>query len=68
MLTRKKQSPLRDEKGSVVTKETHSKRKHGRQDSWDKGVKGKEEIKVSRNGRRLVPTEEKRNPFKSGVV
>ena len=54
--------------GSVLKKETRSKWKHGRQNSWDKGVEGKEEIGVSRNGRRLVPTEEKRNPFKSGVV
>ena len=55
-------------KGSALTKETHSKGKHGRQDSWDKGVEGKEEIRVSRNDRRLVPIEEKRNPLKSGVV
>ena len=31
-------------------------------------MEGKEEIRVSRNGGRLVPTEEKRNPSKSGVV
>lgn len=55
-------------KGVGSHKRTHSKWKHGRQDSWDKGVEGKEEIRVSRNGRRLVLTEEKRNPLKSGVV
>ena len=37
-------------------------------DSWDKGVEGKEEVRVSRNSQRLVPTKEKKNPFKSGVV
>lgn len=63
-----KTTTIAGQKGSVLTKETHSKWKHGRQDSWDKGVEGKEEIRVSRDGRRLVPTEEKRSPFKSGVV
>ena len=55
-------------KRSVLTKEEHSEWKNGGQDSWNKGVEGKEEIRVSKNGRRLVPTEEKRNPSKSGVV
>ena len=48
---------------------------HVQQDSWDKGVEGKVdsrdkgvdgevEIRVLRKGRRLLPTEEKRNPSK----
>ena len=49
-------------------KENDVEWKTRREDSWDKGVEGKEEIRLSRNGRGLVPTEEKRNPFKSGVV
>ena len=56
------------QKELVLTKETHSKWKHRRQDSWDKGVEVKEEIRVSRNDRRLVPTEEDRNLVKLGVV
>ena len=55
-------------KRSVLTKEEHSEWRNAGQDSWNKGVEGKEEIRVSRNGRRLVLTEEKRNPSKSGVV
>ena len=64
--THSKWKPTRS--GNPLEVETHSRWKHGRQNSWDKGVEGKEEIRVSRNGRRLVHANEKRNPFKSGVV
>ena len=67
-LTPEMKPPLRDEKGRFSRKKTDVEWKTGREDSWDKGVEGKEEIRLSRNGRGLVPTEEKRNPFKSGVV
>ena len=65
-LTPEMKPSLRDEKGRFSRKKTHWKT--GREDSWDKGVEGKEEVRLSRNGRGLVPTKEKRNPFKPGVV
>ena len=49
-LTPEKQPPLRDEKGWF------SRKKHTRSGNTDKGVEGREEIRVSRNGRRLVAT------------
>ena len=64
-LTPETQPPLRDENGRFPLRV--EKERTGL-DSWNKGVEGKEKIRVSRNGRRLVPTEKKRNPFKSGVV
>ena len=67
-LTPETQPPLRDENGRFSQKKPTPSGKNGGQDSWNKGVEGKEKIRISRNGRRLVPTEKKRNPFKSGVV
>ena len=67
-LTPETQPPWRDENGRFSRKKPTPSGKTEDRDSWNKGVEGKEKIRVSRNGRRLVPTEEKRNPFKSGVV
>jgi len=66
-LTPETKPPLRDEKGRFSRKKPAQS---GDTDDRTRGIKwkGKEEIGVSRNGRRLVPTEEKRNSFKSGVV
>ena len=53
----------------LIIHRTKKKRRveNRRQDSWDNGVEGKEEIRLSRN-EDWSPPEEKRNPFKPGVV
>ena len=47
-----------------VQQDSWDKGVEGKVDSRDKGVDGKVEIRDLRKGRRLLPTEEKRNPFK----
>ena len=69
-LTTEEQLPLRDGKGRFLRKKP-TQSGNINMDNWTRGIKersAKRTFRVSKKGRRLVSTLEKRSPCKSGVM